>query len=339
MDRGRFGELVERLGADAEARLRSVFSSMQRDRSSRLFFLINPKQVAAAEAKVFLAEGEEARLITFPFEAGFLPCMDFRGMDEGEALAKIRTLSSPSSRILGSYAASLQSIRNALVTLTGKKIDLAEASRIVRRTILRNKAAFRYKETSKFCVVCGHYAVSPIEVEVRLPCEERHRYVEASVFKIDDVVMLAWEEGIVLEGYVSAVLKAEGWNAVISSDVVGIHGSRHEIDVLAERDDNYLIAECKHLAPYNEVSYDDIMLGFGKMVVIESALRATYAERGLAIKRVFKAFVTTGKLARTKMVRDMLLESPEFLVVEREDVVNGLRALRRRLRKATSVGD
>lgn len=324
---------------DAASRLRSLFSKMSRDRSSRLFFLLNPKQIAATEAKALMEEEEEeARLVTFPFEAGFLPSMSFHGMDEGEVTAKLRVLSSPSSKILESYMVSILSFREALATLTGRKVSLSDSVRVISRTIKQNKAVFRHKETGKFCVDCGRYLVSPYEMKLTLPCNKKHRFIDSSVFKIDDVVILAWEEGIVLEGYMSRLLESDGWNTVLGGEVVGKYGSRHEIDVLAEKDDNYLIVECKHLAPYNNVPYDDVMLSFGKMTIVEETIKAMYRQkRKMKIGKVIKAFVTTGKLAKTKKVRSMIIEAPEFMVAETDDLVRGLTDFRKRMGKITTA--
>lgn len=331
IEKGRFGELIGKLGERAEAKMRSVYTTMGRDRRSRLFFLLNPKQIAATEAKIFLAGEEEVRLVTFPFEAGFLASMNFFEAEESEVLARIRVMSSPSSTILGSYVAVVHSIRDALVALTGKRVSSTDSLDVIAGAVMRNRSVFKRMETSRFCLDCGRYVVSGSDVEIEIPCEEKHRFIETSVYKIDDVIMLAWEEGIIFEGYVASLLGADGWDTTIGSEVVGTYGSSHEIDVLAEKNDNYLIVECKHLAPYNEVPYDSIMLSFGKMAVVEEALIRGHRERRRKIGKVLKAFVTTGKLTKTKEVRTMLMEIPDFLVAEREDVVDRLRGLRNKL--------
>ncbi|MFQ6084903.1 MAG: hypothetical protein ACE5OY_01355 [Candidatus Bathyarchaeia archaeon] len=338
VERGRYGELIDKLGGNVALNLRRISSSMQKDRSSRLFFLLNPKQIAATEARSMFGEKDGVRLITFPFEAGYVPFLDLRGLDEGEAVAKIRVTSSPSSMILLTYATSASSLKEAFATLTGKKFSLEHSLRLLERVIGKNKSVFKHMETGKFCVICGDYVVSPTETGVSLRCEDNHHYVKSSVYRISDSIMLAWEEGIILEGYVARLLEADGWDTVIGGEVIGTRGSRHEIDVMAERNDNYLIVECKHLAPYNEIPYDDVMVTFGKMTVVERTLRAVYKRRRRRLGRIIKAFVTTGKLTEVKMLRGALLETPEFLIAERDDLVRGLRDFRKKLQEAVTTG-
>ncbi len=157
-----------------------------------------------------------------------------------------------------------------------------------------------------FCTDCGIYTVGLNNPVIPNSClVKNHCLIKTTVYKLNEVFLIAWEEGMILEGYVAQVLLDNGWNTLFSVEVHGLEGGRHEVDVIAEKDNNYLLIECKHVAPYNWVLYDDAIKSIGKMTLIEGAILKAYRKRKEQPSMMIKAIITTGEATKRNKCNDL----------------------------------
>ncbi|WXG41012.1 MAG: hypothetical protein WED07_09625 [Candidatus Freyarchaeum deiterrae] len=300
----------------------------------RIFFLMNPKQISVAEPRSLIKKGEvnPEDFSMYPIESGLLVSLE-SSFTEQELMSEMKKFSPSGSRILNNYLAVIKSIRQGLSKLYGRDLTIYQAAREVAE-VAENMGEDVLKpiEYGVFCIDCGSYAISPNKSDLMSPCFGKdHRLVKTAVYKLNEVFLIAWEEGIMLEGYASKALMESGWNALFSVEVHGVEGGRHEVDVIAEKDDNYLIIECKHLAPYNLVVYDDAIKSIGKMALIEETILKAYQKRNEKPRKIVKAIITTGEAAKSRETNIMISNIEDFLIASKEDTLNGLSEFKNKL--------
>jgi Holliday junction resolvase len=336
VERGKFSNLINKFGNDSLIELfQRVFGIMIINEKCRFFFLMNPKQISVAEPRLLIKRGEvnPEDFSMYPIESGLLVSLE-SGFTEEELMNEMKKFSPSGSRILNNYLAVVKSIQQGLSKLYGRELTIYQASREVSEVAEKmGEEVFKPVEYGVFCIDCGSYAISPIKLELLPPCFGKdHRLVKTAVYKLNEVFLIAWEEGMMLEGYASKVLKESGWNALFSVEVHGVEGGRHEVDILAEKDNNYLIIECKHLAPYNLVVYDDAIKSIGKMALIEETILRTYQKRNEKPGKIVKAIITTGEATKSRETDIMISNIEDFLIASKEDTLNGLSEFKNKLK-------
>jgi Holliday junction resolvase len=252
---------------------------------------------------------------------------------EEELMNEMKNFSPSGSRILNNYLAVIKSIQQSLSKLYGRNLTIYQASmELAEVTEKVGEEVFKPVEYGVFCIDCGSYTISPKKLKLVNPClEKNHRSVRTTVYKLNEVFLIAWEEGMMLEGYASKVLVESGWNAIFSVEIHGVEGGRHEVDIIAEKDNNYLIIECKHLAPYNLVVYDDAIRSIGKMALIEETILKAYQKRNEKPGKIIKAIITTGEAAKSRETDKMISNIEDFLIASKEDTLNGLSEFKNKL--------
>ena len=325
---GKFSNLIRRFGDESlEEMFHRVFRAMISNKKCRFFFLMNPKQISIAEPRLLIKRGEvnPEDFAIYPIESGLLVSLESECTEE-ELLREMKKFSPSGSRILNNYIAVIKSVERGLSKLYGLDLTLYQAAREVAEVAEEiGESVFKPVEYGVFCIDCGSYAISPKNRITLNSCSEReHRLVKTTVYKLNEVFLIAWEEGMMLEGYISQEFKEDGWNTLFSVEIHGVEGGRHEVDIIAERDDNYLIVECKHIAPYNLVVYDDAIKSIGKMALIEETIVRAYKERGEKPGRVIRAIITTGRATKSRETDVMISNIEDFLIASKEDTLNGL---------------
>jgi Holliday junction resolvase len=336
VENGKFFNLIHKFGDDSLKTLfHRVFQIMVRDRECRFFFLMNPKQISVAEPKILIKKGEvnPEDFAIYSIESGLLLSLESECAEE--KLTEVMKIFTPSgSRILNNYLAVIKSIAQGLSKLYGQDLTIYQASSKVSEVAGKvGEEIFKPVEYGVFCIDCGIYTVSPKNPVIANSClVKNHCLIKTTVYKLNEVFLIAWEEGMMLEGYVAQVLIDSGWNTLFSVEVHGLEGGRHEVDVIAEKDDNYLIIECKHVAPYNWVLYDDAIKSIGKMALIEETISKAYQRRKEEPRKIIKAIITTGEATKSRETNVMISNIKDFLIAPKEDTLNGLSEFKKNLK-------
>lgn len=328
VESGKFSNLVHKIGNESLKELfYRVFRIMITNKKCRLFFLMNPKQISVAEPRLLIKKGEvnPEDFAIYPIESGLLVSLESECSEE-ELMNEMNKFSPSGSRILNNYLAVVKSLERGLSKLFGRDLTIYQASKKVAEVAEKiGEEIFKPVEYGAFCIDCGSYAISPNKPDMVSPCFGKdHRLVKTTVYKLNEVFLIAWEEGMMLEGYASQELVESGWNALFNVEVHGVEGGRHEVDIIAEKDDNYLIIECKHLAPYNWVVYDDAIKSIGKMALIEETILRAYQKRKEKLGKIIKAIITTGEATKSRETDIMISNIENFLIAPKEDTLNGL---------------
>ncbi|MEM3585756.1 MAG: hypothetical protein QXO71_00400 [Candidatus Jordarchaeaceae archaeon] len=334
VESGKFSNLIAKFGDGPLRELfQKVFRLMIMDEKCRLFFLMNPKQISIAEPRLLIKRGEVSPedFSIYPIESGLLAILESEFTEE-ELINEMRKFSPSGSRILNNYLAVIKSVKQGLSKIYGRNLTLHQASKEILEVAEKiGEEIFKPIEYGVFCIDCGSYTISPNKLKL-VPCfDKQHRTIKTTVYKLNEVFLIAWEEGMILEGYASRILEENGWNVLFSVEVHGMGGGRHEVDIIAERDDNYLIIECKHLAPYNLVGYDDAIRSIGKMALIEETILKAYQKMNKNPGKIVKAIITTGEAAKSRETNIMISSIEDFLIAPKEDTLNGLYEFKNRL--------
>ncbi|MEM2145868.1 MAG: hypothetical protein QW279_10935 [Candidatus Jordarchaeaceae archaeon] len=335
IESGKFSNLIAKFGDKSlEELFQKVFRIMIINEKCRFFFLMNPKQLSVTEPRLLIKRGEinPEDFSIYPLESGLLVSLESKCSEE-EVMNEMKNFSPSGSRILNNYLAVIKSIQQGLSKLYGRSLTIYQASmEVAEVTEKMGEEVFKPVEYGIFCIDCGSYTISPKKLELTNPClEKNHRSVRTKVYKLNEVFLIAWEEGMMLEGYASRALMESGWNTIFSVEIHGVEGGRHEVDIIAERDNNYLIIECKHLAPYNLVVYDDAIRSIGKMSLIEETILRAYQKRDEKPGKIIKAIITTGEAAKSRETDKMISNIEDFLIASKEDTLNGLSEFKSKL--------
>lgn len=332
----KFSNLIHKLGNDSLRELfHKVFRIMIMNEKCRFFFLMNPKQISIAEPKLLIKKGEvnPEDFSIYPIGSGLLVSLESECSEE-ELMSEMKRFPPSGSRILNNYLAVIKSMGQGLSKLYDQDLTIYQASKQVAEVAEKiGNEVFKPVEYSMFCIDCGSYIVSPDEAKTLNLCfGEGHRLVKTIVYQLNEVFLIAWEEGIMLEGYAAHELIEDGWNILFNVEVHGIEGGRHEVDIIAEKDDNYLIIECKHLAPYNWVLYDDAIKSIGKMMLIEETISRAYRTRNEKPRKIIKAIITTGEATKSRETDIMISNLEDFLIAAKEDTLNGFPEFKKKLK-------
>lgn len=335
VENGKFFNLIHKFGDDSLKTLfHRVFQIMVTDRDCRFFFLMNPKQISIAEPKLLIKKGEvnPEDFAIHSIESGLLLSLKSECAEE-KLMDAMKNFTPSGGRIFNNYLAVIKSIAQGLSKLYGQELTIYQVSDKVAEVAERvGEEVFKPVEYGVFCIDCGIYTVSPNNPVIANSClEKNHCLIKTTVYKLNEGFLIAWEEGMMLEGYVAQVLLDSGWNTLFSVEVHGLEGGRHEVDVIAEKDDNYLIIECKHVAPYNWVLYDDAIKSIGKMALIEGAILKAYQKRKEESGKIIKAIITTGEATKSRETNVMISNIENFLIASKEDTLNGLSEFKKNL--------
>ncbi len=336
LEGGKFSNLIQRLGDESLKELfHRVFQTMIVNEKCRFFFLMNPKQISIAEPRLLIKKGEvnPEDFAIYPIESGLLVSLKSECSEE-ELMNEMKKFSPSGSRILNNYLAVIKSLGRGLSKLYGQDLTIYQVSMEIAEVAEKiGKEVFKPVEYGVFCIDCGSYVVSPNQTdEVNLCFGKDHRLVNTIVYKLNEVFLVAWEEGMMLEGYAAYELIENGWNAVFNVEIHGVEGGRHEVDIIAEKDDNFLIIECKHLAPYNWVVYDDAIKSIGKMALIEETILRAYRKREEKPGKIIKAIITTGEATKSRETDIMISNIEDFLIAPKEDTLNGFTEFKNNLK-------
>jgi hypothetical protein len=215
------------------------------------------------------------------------------------------------NHIYGSY------FTNCFATLDvlKKKDSKIEYSQILRMFKGFETDIGEFKEELEICEKCDTIINSKLECS--------HPKINLKLFKLKPEILLGWEKGVILPGYIAYYLKKHKWDAYAEKIVVGTGGCKHQIDVIAEKDERIALFECKH---YDEirVSREELMKGLGAMEDLERNIRAVSTDS----IDVMKIFVTTstfhGEIRNFNERDDVLLFDKQKILLQPDKWVREL---------------
>lgn len=205
--------------------------------------------------------------------------------------SKLKISISPSwEHIYGSYFSNFYAVSEILEN-AGAKVSSTELLELFQSC--HKCGIMRQEENFSICENCKG---------VNTTCGDPK--ISLTLFKLNDAILDAWGKGVILCGYVSYALNREGWESKAEIEIQGT-GIWHQVDVLSEKEDLVIMAECKQQHPKAKpFSKDMAMQALGVMDDLERTIRRLSKK-----KRISKMLVTTGEFA------------PEIKEMEREDVI------------------
>ncbi len=171
---------------------------------------------------------------------------------------------------------------------------------------ISNKIA-KVSEVLYICPKCNKFS------NIKFKCS--HKKYTLTLYKINNVIVDAWNRDIILSIYMKHLLKSYKWNVLIEKAIKGSGKTFHQIDVFAVKENKVIIGECKRYSlQTRQVSENDIMKFLGRANDIEYKLNQLCNNL-----KIIKILITTGKVDKSVKT---ISNRRDILFLENDEIKN-----------------
>ncbi|MEM2251289.1 MAG: restriction endonuclease [Candidatus Hadarchaeales archaeon] len=219
--------------------------------------------------------------------------------------SKLKISAAPSwEHIYGSYFSNFYAVKEIL---ENTRVEISPTELLELFQSCHKCGIMRQEENFSICENCKG---------VNTTCE--HSKISLTLFKLNDAIFEAWSKGVILCGYVAFALDREGWDSTAEIEIQGTGGIWHQVDVVGEKEDLVIMAECKQQHPKAKpFSKEMAMQALGAMDDLEKTMKKVSKK-----KEIRKMLVTTGEFApEVKGIE----EREDVILIDREQIFDEAR--------------
>jgi len=218
---------------------------------------------------------------------------------------RIITSSKPSiEHIYGSYYANITETINNIKECLNQTVSVEQIAQLLSRL---PQTICKTREKYFICSSCHKFSTS----KIRCP----HNLIKLNLFKMDELILEGLKRSITLPAYVARCLSENHWKILVEHEVKGTKNLYHQVDVLCQGRDFFILIECKNWTLDMELGPKDVFRMLGKYGDLEFMIHRIRRYKNF---KVLKAFITTGRF--NKDVKN-LADRNDLIFLDHDDMI------------------